>query len=121
MSPFHSPRLTPGLVAVTGTGTATANGLWAPSCAGSEGRMGITPHPWGTQSPQEPFSPIVAYLDIFTTPLPPSVLSLSDSGALTGNWQHLPGFQGAGSLSCAPFSWHSEVAVLLPSDALREH
>lgn len=54
-------------------------------CAGSEGRMGITPHPWGAQSPQEPFSPIVAYLDIFATPLPPSVLSLSNNGALTGN------------------------------------
>lgn len=93
MSPFPSPRLMPGLVAVTGTGIA--NGSWAPSYAGSEGRMGITPHPWGTQSPQEPFSPIAAYLDIFTTPLPLSVLSLSDNGALTGNWQHSPWISGS--------------------------
>lgn len=66
MSPCPSPRLIPGLVART----AIANGLWAPSCAGSEGRAAIAAHPWGTQSPQEPFSLIVAYLGIFTTPLP---------------------------------------------------
>lgn len=48
------------------------------------------------------------------------MLPLSDSGALTGSWQRVPGFWGAGSLSCAP-PWRSEVAVLLPSHVHREH
>lgn len=79
-----------------------------------------TPSP-GNSIPTGDFSLIVAYLGIFATPLPPSVLPLSDNGALIGNWQCLPGFWGAGSLNCAPLSWCSEVAALLPTDSRREH